>query len=69
MSKRTVWESSAAPEYGLLTCSSAPRHDSNLRPAAEKLFDALEPAPRVELLHVLMLPFSKRADRIGEYWS
>jgi len=23
MSKRTVWESSAAPEYGLLTCSSA----------------------------------------------
>jgi len=24
MSKRTVWESSAAPEYGLLTCSSAP---------------------------------------------
>ena len=23
MSKRTVWESSAAPEYGLLTCSCA----------------------------------------------
>ena len=31
--------------------------------------DALGPAPRAELLHVLMLPDSERADRIGEFWS
>jgi hypothetical protein len=27
------------------------------------------PAPRAELLHVLMLPDFERADRIGEFWS
>ena len=32
-------------------------------------FDALGPAPRAELLHVLMLPDFERADRIGEFWS
>ena len=31
--------------------------------------EALRPAPRAELLHVLMLPDSERADRIGEFWS
>jgi len=31
--------------------------------------DALGPAPRAELLHVLMLPDFERADRIGEYWG
>src|SRR6266511_6054731 len=31
--------------------------------------DALGPAPRAELLHVLMLPDFERADRIGEFWS
>ena len=31
--------------------------------------DALGPAPRAELLHVLMLPDFDRADRIGEFWS
>jgi hypothetical protein len=31
--------------------------------------DALGPAPRVELLHLLMLPDFERADRIGEFWS
>jgi hypothetical protein len=31
--------------------------------------DALGPAPRAELLHVLMLPDFKRADRIGEFWG
>ena len=31
--------------------------------------DPLGPAPRVELLHVLMLPDFERADRIGEFWS
>jgi hypothetical protein len=34
--------------------------------------DALGPAPRAELLHVLMLPdfdWADRADRIGEFWG
>jgi hypothetical protein len=31
--------------------------------------DALGPAPRAELLHVLMLPDFDRADRIGDFWS
>ena len=31
--------------------------------------DALGPAPRAELLHVLTLPDFERADRIGEFWS
>ena len=31
--------------------------------------DAFGPAPRAELLHVLMLPDFERADRIGEFWS
>jgi hypothetical protein len=31
--------------------------------------DALGPAPRAELLHVLMLPDSDRADAIGAYWG
>jgi hypothetical protein len=30
---------------------------------------ALVPAPRAELLHVLMLPDFERADRIGSYWG
>ena len=33
------------------------------------LVDALGPAPRAELLHVLMLPDFERADRIGSYWG
>jgi hypothetical protein len=31
--------------------------------------DALGPAPRAELLHVLMLRDFDRADAIGEFWS
>ena len=31
--------------------------------------DALGPAPRAELLHVLILPDFERSDRIGEFWS
>ena len=34
-----------------------------------KRLDALAPAPRAELLHVLMLPDFGRADRIGSYWG
>jgi hypothetical protein len=31
--------------------------------------DALGPAPRAELLHVLMLPDFDRVDAIGSYWG
>ena len=31
--------------------------------------DALGPAGRAELLHVLMLPDFERADQIGEFWG
>jgi hypothetical protein len=31
--------------------------------------EALPPAARVELLHVLMLPDFDRAGRIGDYWA
>ena len=31
--------------------------------------DALGPAPRAELLHVLLLPDFDRADRIGEFYA
>jgi hypothetical protein len=34
-----------------------------------KRLDALGPAPRAELLRVLMLPDFERAERIGEFWS
>ena len=37
--------------------------------ALRERLDALSPAPRAELLHVLMLPDFERADRIGEFWS
>jgi hypothetical protein len=41
------------------------RPDELERRLRERL-DALGPAPRAELLHVLMLPDFERADRIGE---
>jgi hypothetical protein len=31
-------------------------------------WSSLGPAPRAELLHVLLLPDLERAKRIGEYW-
>jgi hypothetical protein len=37
--------------------------------ALRERLDALGPAPRAELLHVLMLPDFERADRIGEFWG
>ena len=43
------------------------RPDQLERRLRERL-DALGPAPRAELLHVLMLPDFDRADRIGEFW-
>ena len=44
------------------------RPDELERRLQERL-DALGPAPRAELLHVVMLPDFERADRIGEFWS
>ena len=40
-----------------------------LKKQRQKRLDALGPAPRAELLHVLMLPDFDRLDRIGEFWS
>jgi hypothetical protein len=37
--------------------------------ALRQRLDAFGPAPRAELLHVLMLPDFERADRIGEFWG
>ena len=44
------------------------RPDELERRLQERL-DALGPAPRAELLHVLMLPDLDRADRIGEFYG
>jgi hypothetical protein len=44
------------------------RPDELERRLRERL-DALGPAPRAELLHVLMLPDFDRADAIGSYWG
>ena len=44
------------------------RPDELERRIQERL-DALGPAPRAELLHVLMLPDFERVDRIGEFWG
>jgi hypothetical protein len=44
------------------------RPDELERRLRERL-DALGPAPRAELLHVLQLPDFERADRIGEFWG
>jgi hypothetical protein len=44
------------------------RPDQLERRLRERL-DALGPARRAELLHVLRLPDFDRADRIGEFWG
>jgi len=44
------------------------RPDELERRLRERL-DALPPAARAELLHVLMLPDFERADWIGQFWS
>ena len=38
-------------------------------PGSVNAWDALGPAPRAELLHVLMLPDLDRAEGIGEFWG
>jgi hypothetical protein len=40
-----------------------------LKKQRQERLDAIGPAPRAELLHVLMLPDFERADRIGEFWG
>ena len=42
---------------------------AGLEAQLQERLDALGPAPRAELLHVLMLPDLERAERIGEFWS
>ena len=54
----------SADHGSVLTMPSLPENERALR---ERL-DALGPAPRAELLHVLMLPDFDRADRIGEFY-
>ena len=44
------------------------RPDELERRLQERL-EALGPAPRAELLHVLILPDFERADRIVEFWG
>jgi hypothetical protein len=46
----------------------AVRPDELERRLRERL-DALGPAPRAELLHVLTLPEFERAELIGKFWS
>ena len=53
---------------GTALVSRAMGPDELERRLRERL-DALGPAPRAELLHVLMLPDFERADRIGEFWG
>ena len=48
--------------------SSSKRPDQLETRLRERL-NTLGPAPRAELLHVLMLPDFERADRIGEFWG
>jgi hypothetical protein len=50
-----------------VTDPSSNRHERERR--LRQRLDALGPAPRAELLHVLMLPDFERADRIGEFWG
>jgi hypothetical protein len=40
-----------------------------MKQALRQRLEALPPAARAELLHVLRLPDFERADRIGEFWG
>jgi hypothetical protein len=44
-------------------------HPDELERRLRERLDALGPAPRAELLRVLVLPDFERADRIGEFWG
>ena len=45
-----------------------PPGSEQLEQQLRQRLDDLGPAPRAELLHVLMLPDLERVDRIGEFW-
>jgi hypothetical protein len=56
-----------APRTNTLVCDSyASRRTERQLP---QRLDALGPAPRAEVFHVLMLPDFDRADAIGSYWG
>jgi hypothetical protein len=46
-----------------------PERPDELERRLQERLDALGPAPRAELLHVIMLPDLERAARIGEFWG
>ena len=56
-------------DYWNLGPTSEDQVSDQLERRLQERLDALGPAPRAELLHVLMLPDFERADRIGEFWS
>ena len=48
---------------------SSSRRPDQLETRLRERLNTLGPAPRAELLHVLMLADFERADRIGEFWG
>ena len=54
---------------GMTGVGSGPIRPNELNRRLRERLDALGPAPRAELLHVLLLPDLERADRIGEFWG
>ena len=60
------------PKWAQHVCTTAQppaMRPDQLERRLRKRPDALGPAPRAELLNVLMLPDFERADRIGEFWG
>jgi hypothetical protein len=45
------------------------RDFGEIEASLRRRLEALPPAARAELRHVLMLPDFERADRIAEFWS
>jgi hypothetical protein len=54
---------------GLRASVVSGRETRRVKRRLRERLDALGPAPRAELLHVLMLPDLGRAERIGEFWG
>ena len=50
-------------------CQRSPVDREQLERVMGERLDALGPAPRAELLHVLMLPDFKRVGMIQSYWG
>jgi hypothetical protein len=57
-----------SPSQSACVAPSVPTIEELEELLAQRL-DALPPAARAELLHVLMLPDFDRAGRIGEFWA